>query len=138
MCIQNVPVYAGTMRTCVSTCARGAGAHGDVLNLHTDGVLYIHTGRQGVIVSSKSVDLHHFQFENRSRATRCRFLQTFAVPDKAVRKCKCKCKCKCMCMCMCMCTCVKVYVYAHMYLFMTFHNGFMFFATSLLFIFIYI
>ena len=35
---------------------------------------------------------------------------------------------------MCMCTCVKVYVYAHMYLFMTVHNVFMFFATSLFFL----
>ena len=26
---------------------------------------------------------------------------------------------------------MKVYVYAHMYVFMTFHNSFMFFATSL-------
>ena len=33
--------------------------------------------------------------------------------------------------------CMKIDVYAHMYMFMTFHNGFMFFATSLLF-FIYI
>ena len=33
--IQNVPVYAGTTRKCVSTCARGAGTHGDVLNAHT-------------------------------------------------------------------------------------------------------
>ena len=47
VCIQNVPVYAGTTRTCVSTCARGAGTHGDVLNLHTEGVLYIHTGGRG-------------------------------------------------------------------------------------------
>ena len=43
VCIQHVPVYAGTTRTCVSTCARGAGTHGDVLNLHTEGVLYKHT-----------------------------------------------------------------------------------------------
>ena len=33
--VQNVPVYAGTTRTCVSTCGRGAGTHGDVLNVHT-------------------------------------------------------------------------------------------------------
>ena len=33
--IQNVPVCTGTTRTCVSTCARGAGTHGDVLNVHT-------------------------------------------------------------------------------------------------------
>ena len=30
-------VFAGTTRTCVSTCGRGAGTHGDVLNLHTVG-----------------------------------------------------------------------------------------------------
>ena len=34
--IQNVPVCTGTTRTCVSTCGRGAGTHGDVLNLHTE------------------------------------------------------------------------------------------------------
>ena len=44
--IQNVSVYAGTTRTHVETCARGAGTHGDVLNQHTEGVLYIHTGRE--------------------------------------------------------------------------------------------
>ena len=44
VCIQNVTVYAGNTRTCFSTCARGARIHGDVLNLHTEGVLYIHTG----------------------------------------------------------------------------------------------
>ena len=35
--VKNVPVYADTTRTCVSTCARGAGVHGDVLNVHTEG-----------------------------------------------------------------------------------------------------
>ena len=103
VCIQNASVYAGTTRTCVSTCARGAGTHGDVLNLHTEGVLNGHTrggGSSPVLLTricprmvitcfrgspKKPVDLHHFQFENRSRATRCRFLQTFAVPDKAVQ-----------------------------------------------------
>ena len=49
VCIQNVPVYAGTTRTCVSTRARGAGTHGDVLNLHTESVLSLHTA---VIASS--------------------------------------------------------------------------------------
>ena len=39
--IQNVSVCTGTTRTCVSTCARGAGTHGDVLNVHG------HTGRRG-------------------------------------------------------------------------------------------
>ena len=35
MYIQNVPVYAGKTRECVSTCARGAGTHGDVVDGHT-------------------------------------------------------------------------------------------------------
>ena len=34
--IQNVPVCTGTTRTCVTTCGRGVGTHGDVLNLHTE------------------------------------------------------------------------------------------------------
>ena len=33
--VQNVPVCTGTTRTCVSTCARGAGTHADVLSGHT-------------------------------------------------------------------------------------------------------
>ena len=33
--VQNVTVYAGNTRTCFSACGRGAGTHGDVLNLHT-------------------------------------------------------------------------------------------------------
>ena len=32
--IQNVPVCAGTTRRCVSTCACGAGTHGDALHRH--------------------------------------------------------------------------------------------------------
>ena len=34
--IQNVPVCTGTTRTCVTTCGRGAGTQGNVLNLHTE------------------------------------------------------------------------------------------------------
>ena len=34
--IHNVPVCTDTTRTCVSTCARGAGTHGDVLNRDTE------------------------------------------------------------------------------------------------------
>ena len=33
---KNVPVCTGTTRTCVSTCARGAGTHGHVLSGHTE------------------------------------------------------------------------------------------------------
>ena len=34
--VQNVPVFTGTTRTHVETCARGADKHGDVLNVHTE------------------------------------------------------------------------------------------------------
>ena len=34
---KNDPVCTGTTRICVSTCARGAGTHGDVSNPHTGG-----------------------------------------------------------------------------------------------------
>ena len=36
MYVQNVPVCTVTTRTCVSTCRRGAGTHGDVWNAHTE------------------------------------------------------------------------------------------------------
>ena len=35
--VQNFSVCTGTTRTHVETCARGAGTHGDVLNVHTGG-----------------------------------------------------------------------------------------------------
>ena len=44
--IQNVPVCTGTTRTCVTTCGRGAGTHGDVLNLHTEVFWDGHTGER--------------------------------------------------------------------------------------------
>ena len=34
--VQNLPVCTGTTLTCVETCARGAGTHGDVLSGHTE------------------------------------------------------------------------------------------------------
>ena len=94
--IQNVPVYAGNTRTCFLTCARGAGIHGDLLNGHTEGravsssVLLTKKSPRRVITwpqrSTKETNgSYPFQFENRPRATRCRFLQSFAFPDKAVQ-----------------------------------------------------
>ena len=164
--IRNVPVYAGNTRTCSKACARVAGIHGDVLNVHTGGVLNAHTAR-GVCVCwwrgtgrgeereggqrdtptpkhtathtpthtpspthctpsththttythkrtthntehtrchhqfclpkfahvglsldprgspKKPLDLTQFKFEKRSRTTCSRFLQSFALPDKA-------------------------------------------------------
>ena len=34
--VQNVPVCTGTARTRGNTCGRGAGTHGDVLNVRTE------------------------------------------------------------------------------------------------------
>ena len=56
-------------RTCVSTCARGASTHGDVLNLHTEGVLHIHT-RHGVIVSSAYQNLPKYGYHVIQRFTK--------------------------------------------------------------------
>ena len=101
--IQNVPVWRGTTLACVTTCGRGAGTHGGVLNLHTE-VFETDTRERGVTVSSanhetgprrvitcfkevhrkKPLVLTHSRFENRSRTTRSRFLQSFALPDEAV------------------------------------------------------
>ena len=39
----NVPVCTGTTPTCVTTCGRGAGSHGDVLNPHTGFFSACHT-----------------------------------------------------------------------------------------------
>ena len=50
MYVQNVPVYAGTTRTCVETCARGAGTHWDVFNVHMGTCLSGHTGGGGVFI----------------------------------------------------------------------------------------
>ena len=48
--ILNVSVCTGTTPACVTTCARGAGTHGDVLNVHTVSrvisVLAIHRSRR--------------------------------------------------------------------------------------------
>ena len=54
MYVQNVSVCTGTMCICVSTCARGAGIHGDVLNVHTGAFFFEWTHgvrREGVVVS---------------------------------------------------------------------------------------
>ena len=53
--IRNVPVYAGTTRICFSTCARGAGTHGYVLNIHTEAFLKPHTeGRRQFCLPRKA------------------------------------------------------------------------------------
>ena len=53
MSVQNVSVYASTTRTCVETCARGAGTHWDVLTVHMGTCLSGHTGG-GVFSSVKT------------------------------------------------------------------------------------
>ena len=39
--VQNVPVCTGTTPACGNTCARGAGTHGDVLNLHNTRMFFL-------------------------------------------------------------------------------------------------
>ena len=97
-------------RAPVETCARGGrftrgrfeSTHGDDLNLYTgerrggregagsSPVLltkFAHVGlsRAPEVHRKKPLDRTHFQFENRSRTTHSRALQSFALPDKAVR-----------------------------------------------------
>ena len=51
--IPNFSVYAGTTRTCVSTCVRGADTHGNVFERTHRDVVDGHTEkREGVIASS--------------------------------------------------------------------------------------
>ena len=61
--VQNVSVYAGTTPACVSTCARGAVTHGDVLNVHTVTFRVDTRRREEIIVSSAYQNLptngHH-------------------------------------------------------------------------------
>ena len=98
--IQNVPMYAGNTRTCFSTCACVAGIHGDGLNVHTEAFKIYTRWSSSVLLTKicprkvipyprgspkKPLDLTHFQFENRSRTTCSRFLQSFALPDEAVK-----------------------------------------------------
>ena len=76
--------------------ARGAGIHGDVLNLHTEAFLSLHTevvansvyqkknARMVITCFRDSPKIFRsFPFEKRSRTTCSRFLQSFALSDKA-------------------------------------------------------
>ena len=60
--VQNVPVCTGTTPACVTTCGRGAGTHGGVLNVHT-GTFWMDLRGAGVIGSSAYQNLptygHH-------------------------------------------------------------------------------
>ena len=88
--VQNVPVCTGTTRTCGNTCARGAGTHGDVLNPHTGSkgsssvLAHVWLSRASEAHRKKPLVLTHSRFENRSRTTSSRVLQSFALPDEAV------------------------------------------------------
>ena len=66
--VQNVPVYTGTTHTCVSTCARGVNTHCDVLNVYTESVLNIHTGR-GVARGERVSVTHQHQHTHTNTPT---------------------------------------------------------------------
>ena len=67
--IQNVPVYAGTTRTCVETCARGAGTHGGRFERTHQGVFESTHGGQGVIASSAYQNLPTYGYHVLQRFT---------------------------------------------------------------------
>ena len=84
---------------CRFTQGRFERTHGGVLDGNTAGRVKREGGRRhfrlpkfahvGLSLASEAhqknpLDLTHIQFENKSRTTRSRFLQSFALPDKAV------------------------------------------------------
>ena len=91
------PCVPASTSTCVYTCARGAGTHGDVLNVHTGGgrgrsssVLLTKICPRRVIMCPRGSTknpcmLPYFHFEKRSRTTRCRVLHLFASPEHTVQ-----------------------------------------------------
>ena len=100
---ENVTVCTFKTSPCMPAPRAHVLKHVRLVPVHT-GTFWIHTWRAGGhrqcclpkfahVWSSlgprgppkKPMDLTHFQFENRSRATRCRFLKSFAVPDEAVQ-----------------------------------------------------
>ena len=98
--IQNVSVCTGTKPACGTTCGRGAGTHGDVLNVHghTGGTgegghrqfclpefAHVWLSRASEVHQRNFWIIHIFKCEKRLRTTCPRFLQSFALPDKAVQ-----------------------------------------------------
>ena len=69
------PCMPAITRTCVETCARGAGTHRYVLNPHTEGkgsssspkFAHVWSSLGPRVPPKKPMDLTHFQFENTSR-----------------------------------------------------------------------
>ena len=59
MYVENVPVCTGTTRTCFNTCARCAGIHGDVFNVHMGTCLSGHTGFFSAFHTTPQHRTHH-------------------------------------------------------------------------------
>ena len=82
MYVQNVVVHAGTTRTCVSTCTRGAGIHGDVLNVHAEVFFESTHGKQEVIISSAYHNLPTYGYHVLQKFTK----ETFgSFPNSVLR-----------------------------------------------------
>ena len=106
--VENVTVCSLKMFPCTpaprahveTTCARGAGTHRDFLNEYTGTfsmdtrgaggghrqfcapkLAHVGLSRASEVHQRKRWILHIFSFENRSRTTCCRFLQSFASPE---------------------------------------------------------
>ena len=145
--IQNVSVYARTTRTCVSTCARGVGAHGDVLSGHTAGrgsspvLLTIICPRRVITWPQRSTKetrgsypisvflsppptttTTHINHNNPQRQQQQHArTKTKTRTRTRTRTCTCKCFCKCKCICKLICVYVYLYEYvrvcAHVYVY---------------------
>ena len=65
-----VSVVWSVVVTCVSTCARGAGTHGDVLNRDTEGVLNVHTVPLPPLSHHAQTQTHTHQPQHQQNITR--------------------------------------------------------------------
>ena len=77
VCIENVPVCAFKTFPC--------GGRGEEGGWSLPKIAHVGLSRASEVHHKKPLDLTHLRFENRSRTTRSRFLQSFAIPDKAVQ-----------------------------------------------------
>ena len=65
--VQNVSVFAGSTRTCVSTCGRRARTHGGVLNVHTVVFPLSHTTHTAHTPQHETQQQHTTTHEDRAR-----------------------------------------------------------------------
>ena len=90
--IQNVPVCTGTTRTCFNTRARGAGTHGDVLNVHAEAFFESHVSKKipvGRIIPPLTLTLTLTLIHIRVHTHIHMHIHTYTI----TRACSCACAC---------------------------------------------